>query len=75
MEEDLRVGQGPRRYPAAKVGDRFGPYRVTRTLPRGHKGRSDERVRWRCTCGLRGESYVFNLRKAKPEGTHHGRPR
>lgn len=51
-----------RRYPEAKVGDRFGPRQVTKLLPRGHKGRSDERVRWRCECGATGESFVFNLR-------------
>ncbi len=54
-----------RRHPEAKVGDRFGPFTVTATKLRGHRGRSDERVEWRCVCGRFGVSYVFNLRKAK----------
>lgn len=58
-----------RKHPEAKVGDTFGPYRVTKTFARGHKGRSDERVAWVCTCGREGASYVFNLRKV--ERCHH----
>lgn len=61
-----------RRHPEAKIGDTFGPFTVTATMPRGHKGRSDERVEWKCTCGRWGESYVFNLRKAKDECRHAG---
>jgi hypothetical protein len=59
-----------RKYPKAKVGDRFGPYTVTAILPRGHKGRRDERVQWKCVCGRTGESWVFNLRNVKHECTH-----
>ncbi len=59
-----------RRYEEAKIGDVFGPYVVTETLPRENARRSDERVRWRCTCGRVGESYVFNLRKAKATCVH-----
>jgi hypothetical protein len=62
-----------RRHPHAQIGDRFGPYTVTKTQPRGHRGRSDERVGWRCTCGRSGESYVFNLRAAKAVCTHRAR--
>ncbi len=70
------IGQGPRKHPPAKVGDTFGPYTVTATRPRGHRGRSDERVEWKCTCGRFGESYVFNLRGAKASCNHvrAGRP-
>lgn len=54
-----------RRYPEAKVGDTFGQYTVTATRPRGYRGRSDERVEWRCACGRSGESYVHNIRDSK----------
>lgn len=52
----------PRSYPEAKIGDRFGDRVVIKLLPRGYRSRSDERVGWRCTCGVEGEAYVFNLR-------------
>lgn len=52
-----------RKFPVTKVGDKFGPYTVTALLPRGYKGRSDERVEWRCECGRWGEAFVFNIRK------------
>lgn len=68
-------GPGPdhpvRKYPLAKVGDMFGPYTVTRLLPRGYKGRSDERVSWKCACGRTGSSWVFNLRAISK--CHHKR--
>lgn len=57
-------------HPEAKVGDKFGPLTVTATRPRAHRGRSDERVEWRCVCGRWGESYVFNLRKKKDACMH-----
>lgn len=66
----LTIGQSQRKHPPAKVGDKFGPFTVTRTMVRGHRGRSDERVEWKCTCGKWGASYVFNLRRAKPECSH-----
>ena len=59
-----------RKHPPVAVGHTFGPYTVTRLLPRGYRGRSDERVVWRCTCGRVGISFVFNLRKAKESCTH-----
>lgn len=59
-----------RRHPEAKIGDTFGPFTVTALLPRGYRGRSDERVEWKCSCGKWGSSFVFNLRKAKSECSH-----
>jgi hypothetical protein len=61
-----------RRYPEARVGDKFGDRKVINTLPRraDPSRRSDERVRWRCVCGKEGESYVFNLRANLPKCRH-----
>lgn len=65
-----RGGQGhrgdtsrARKHPLTKVGDRFGVLRVALVLPRGHRGRSDERVEVVCPRGHRRESFVFNLRE------------
>lgn len=59
-----------RKHPYAKIGDTFGPFTVTSLLPRGYRGRSDERVEWRCTCGKSGASWVFNLRTSTPACSH-----
>lgn len=67
-------GEPLRKHPEAKVGDCFGDRTVTRLIPRGGgsgRGRSDERVVWRCVCGATGESYVFNMR-GKPMRCTHG---
>ena len=52
------------RYPKARVGDRFGHRVVTKTGVRIGTGKrsSNEAVDWRCDCGERGRSFVFNLR-------------
>lgn len=63
----------PRKYPPAKVGDKFGDRTVTQILPRDST--SNERVEWRCQCGKWGQSYVFNLRAQKPVCTHAKKPR
>jgi hypothetical protein len=52
-----------RKHPFTKVGDRFGALRVVAVLPRGHNGRSDERVEVVCPRGHRRESFVFKLRE------------
>jgi hypothetical protein len=64
----VNLGQGNRKHPALEVGDRFGALVVIELLPRGHRGRSDERVRWRCVCGVVGESYAANLRRKHTAG-------
>lgn len=56
----------PRKYREANVGDVINGRTVTRLLPRGYKGRSDERVAWRCSCGKTGKTFVYNLRNLKP---------
>lgn len=43
-----RLGQALRKYPPAKVGDHFGDFEVVAVLPRGHRGRSDERAEIAC---------------------------
>lgn len=50
----------PRKHPPAKVGDTFGDRTVTKLMPRDST--SNERVEWKCKCGVWGVSYVFNLR-------------
>lgn len=52
-----------RKYPPAKVGDRFGDLRVEALVDRTN-GRSDERVSVACAFGHVRTVYVFNLRKA-----------
>jgi hypothetical protein len=69
----LKAHESKRCHPEAKAGDRFGDRTVVATMPRGHRGRSDERVRWRCKCGTIGESYVFNLRGAANACRHEPR--
>lgn len=54
---------GERLYPIAQIGDVIGTRTIVALVPRGRRGRSDERVRWQCSCGLEGESYMFNLRE------------
>lgn len=61
---------GERKFPPAKVGQRFGACTVVATMPRGHRGRSDERVEVKCICGKRWQTYVFNLRNRK-SGCRH----
>ena len=52
-----------RKYPRAKIGDKFGQQRVVGLLP---PKRSNERVRILCVpCGKERDAYVFNLRKGK----------
>lgn len=51
----------PRKYPPAKVGDRYGDRKVTAIAQRDST--CNERVEWQCKCGRWGKSYVFNLRK------------
>lgn len=65
---------GGRKHPPAKVGDRFGAVRVVALAPRGHHGRSDERVEVICPRGHRRECFVFNLRQ-KPRCPHCPRSR
>ncbi|MDX6480339.1 MAG: hypothetical protein QOG85_849 [Gaiellaceae bacterium] len=65
-----RIGGRPRIYAEVKVGDRFGDRTVIETFPRGYRGRSDERVAWRCVCGAAGASWVFNLRGAMNDCRH-----
>lgn len=60
-----------RRYPVAKVGDRFGDREVIAIVPReGRKRAFDERVRWRCVCGYEGETFTYNLRRFPPRCSH-----
>lgn len=67
-------GGPPRKHPQARIGDRFGARTVIATIEPGARGRSDERVRWKCICGAIGESYVFNLRGRALRCTHGGKP-
>lgn len=62
---------GRKLHPKVEVGDVFGPYTVTALLGRGFKGRSDERVEWRCSCGLCGSAWVFNLRRVAKRDCSH----
>lgn len=58
----FKLGQGRRTHPPAQVGDVFGPSTVIRLVTERHKGRSDERVVYRCVCGIERETYVATLR-------------
>jgi hypothetical protein len=51
-----------RRYPAVKVGDKSGCWRVTAFLGRGFQGRADMRVEMVCECGRRTEVFEFMAR-------------
>lgn len=64
----------PRVYPPMKVGDRFGDREVIELLPRGHGGRRDQVVRWRCICGRTGVICEFNLRGQENTCARHGLP-
>lgn len=66
------IGVGRRRHKPPKVGDRVGPYRITRLIGRGYRGRSDLRVEIKCTCGRYSETYEFNLRTVKAKTCPHG---
>lgn len=63
----LRPGLGGplRKYPRARIGDFFGSREVTALLNPDYT--RNERVRTRCKhCGNEADSYVFNLRDARP---------
>lgn len=59
----------PRQFAEPQVGETFGTVRVVAVLGRGHKGRSDLRVRVKCVaCGHLSETYEFNLRADRKGG-------
>lgn len=58
-----------RSYPPIGIGEIFGD-RTVIDLVRSTARPSDERARWRCVCGLEGESFAFNLRKYPPRCGH-----
>jgi hypothetical protein len=61
-EAGRKGGYANRRYPAVAVGQKYGCWRVTKLLGRGHKGRADMRVQLTCTCGRTSEVYEFLVR-------------
>ena len=54
-----------RKHPEPKVGDVYGGpngLKVVKVLGRGHRGRSDLRVRVECRHGKQSDTYEYNLR-------------
>ena len=52
-----------RKHPELYIGGHIGPWRITRIIGRGHRGRSDLRVAAVCdACGRSTEVYEYQLR-------------